>query len=156
MSVYDSAGNMANNDVAVFSHNVSEQVRKLFEVLFATRELTVVEARALLHYFQSEIDTVVSMCIMQHQMAGTLGPVPVKVYSNCPICLDKTCPYKKECANHNNAGDYRFEDGSTPDLTAVSKQTGGESLWYCSQRPEQTGGGAALVDGQHANDWKTL
>lgn len=31
-------------------------------------------------------------------------------------CLDEKCPFRKECANHRTAGDFRSEDGFTPDI----------------------------------------
>ena len=32
------------------------------------------------------------------------------------ICLEETCLYRKNCANHISAGDFRSEDGFTPEL----------------------------------------
>ena len=32
------------------------------------------------------------------------------------ICLEETCLYRKNCANHVSAGDFRSEDGFTPEL----------------------------------------
>lgn len=31
-------------------------------------------------------------------------------------CLDLNCPYKSECACHYSAGDFRMEDGFTPQI----------------------------------------
>jgi len=31
-------------------------------------------------------------------------------------CLDEGCIFKRECANHMTAGDFRSEDGFTPQL----------------------------------------
>ena len=33
------------------------------------------------------------------------------------ICLEKDCPWKRVCANHDTAGDFRSEDGVTPKLS---------------------------------------
>jgi hypothetical protein len=35
---------------------------------------------------------------------------------NAIICLEETCLYRKNCANHVSAGDFRSEDGFTPEL----------------------------------------
>ncbi len=32
------------------------------------------------------------------------------------ICLEIDCPYKKECANHTSAGDFRSEEGFKPEI----------------------------------------
>jgi|694.fasta_scaffold04876_22 hypothetical protein len=43
--------------------------------------------------------------------------ISVKVYDLGGIdCLEGSCPFKKECANHETAGDFRSEDGFTPEL----------------------------------------
>jgi hypothetical protein len=43
--------------------------------------------------------------------------VELKIYEQGGIdCLSKDCAFRKECANHETAGDYRSEDGFTPDL----------------------------------------
>jgi hypothetical protein len=43
--------------------------------------------------------------------------VELKLYPMGGIdCLSKTCSFRKECANHESAGDYRSEDGFRPDL----------------------------------------
>lgn len=43
--------------------------------------------------------------------------IATKIYEGGGIdCLDNGCPYKRECANHRTAGDYRSEGGFTPDL----------------------------------------
>lgn len=36
--------------------------------------------------------------------------------NKAPICTTKHCIYRKECAQHETAGDYRSEDGLTPSL----------------------------------------
>lgn len=33
-----------------------------------------------------------------------------------PQCMTDSCPYTRECANHTTAGDFRTEDGRTPNL----------------------------------------
>jgi hypothetical protein len=43
--------------------------------------------------------------------------IKTKVYDGGGIdCLEDSCPFMRECANHTTAGDYRSEDGFTPDL----------------------------------------
>ncbi len=32
-------------------------------------------------------------------------------------CKEEKCPFRKECANHVTAGDFRSEDGIAPNLT---------------------------------------
>jgi hypothetical protein len=41
------------------------------------------------------------------------------------ICLEETCLYRKSCANHVSAGDFRSEDGFTPKLSL------GQGNVYC-------------------------
>jgi len=45
-----------------------------------------------------------------------------------PECQSKKCTLRKECANHCTAGDFRMEDGGTPDLT---KDIHG--YWECTE-----------------------
>lgn len=46
--------------------------------------------------------------------------IKLKLYNAGGIdCLEKDCPLKHECANHETAGDFRNEDGLTPDLYIV-------------------------------------
>lgn len=33
------------------------------------------------------------------------------------IACKEECPHSKECANHDTAGDFRSEDGMTPNIT---------------------------------------
>ena len=45
-----------------------------------------------------------------------------KIYPGGGIdCLEDKCPFKRECANHYTAGEFRGEDGFTPELTLVNK-----------------------------------
>jgi hypothetical protein len=44
-------------------------------------------------------------------------------------CLSETCSYRKECANHATAGDYRSEDGFAPDLSVLVTPEGPH--FYC-------------------------
>lgn len=47
--------------------------------------------------------------------------IPVEIFNGGGIdCLSETCCYKKECANHTTAGDFRSENGFTPKLHLVS------------------------------------
>lgn len=38
------------------------------------------------------------------------------------ICLDDECEHKRVCANHESAGDYRSEDGPTPNVSIVNNE----------------------------------
>jgi hypothetical protein len=69
-----------------------------------------------------------------------LHRVAVTVYSQYPACEDVHCLFRKQCANHTTAGDFRSEDGLTPDLKEIEN---GE--WWCSQNPCDQG--AILIDG---------
>ncbi len=62
-----------------------------------------------------------------------------------PLCKasDSQCVSTEECANHETAGDFRTEDGLTPDLRQV-----GEG-WECSGNPRDHDG-AVLAGGKLA------
>jgi hypothetical protein len=62
-----------------------------------------------------------------------------------PLCKapDAQCVSTRECANHETAGDFRTEDGLTPDL----RQVGG--AWECSGNPRDHDG-AVLAGGKLA------
>lgn len=44
--------------------------------------------------------------------------VPLKLYVTTGgiDCLSATCQFRKTCANHESAGDFRVEDGFKPNL----------------------------------------
>ena len=47
----------------------------------------------------------------------TIVKIPVEIYKEGAIlCKSTDCKFRKECANHETAGDFRFEDGFTPAL----------------------------------------
>jgi len=86
----------------------------------------------------------VADCFVHEHEELTKKRVPVKVQlvgpeNRFPLCEDEGCPERHECANHCTAGDYRTEDGLTPDLRYTEKS------WECSQKPE--GYGPRLADG---------
>lgn len=58
--------------------------------------------------------------------------------SSTPICLEQTCPWKKDCAQHDTSGDFRSEDGMTPNLACRNGQ------WFCS-KTEQPHHGMIVV-----------
>ena len=70
MRVYDDAGNMCNSHAAAISREGAANTAKMFEVLFRDG-MTIVEARALLGYFKSELDITVTMQLMLQQLKGT-------------------------------------------------------------------------------------
>lgn len=37
-------------------------------------------------------------------------------------CLSESCQYQKTCANHVSAGDYRSEDGFSPEISMVGDE----------------------------------
>lgn len=43
----------------------------------------------------------------------------MKIVTDGYICLSKTCQFKAECANHETAGDFRTEDGFSPELSIL-------------------------------------
>jgi hypothetical protein len=47
-------------------------------------------------------------------------------YYGMIVCLaaSNTCPYTSTCANHNSAGDFRTEDGFTPNLSRETNSNG--------------------------------
>lgn len=48
--------------------------------------------------------------------------VPIKLYKQGGIdCNSEDCIFRKECANHASAGDFRSEGGFTPELSLLSK-----------------------------------
>ena len=84
------------------------------------------------------------MSDIDEQEALVATKVKVKVYrigpgGRFPECQDDTCSARQDCANHATAGDFRIEDGLTPDLS----KRDGTGDWECSQRP--SGRGARLV-----------
>jgi hypothetical protein len=79
---------------------------------------------------------------MIEQIAEKKSPgveIKIKLYDLGGIdCLEKDCPFKQDCANHETAGDFRNEDGFTPDLYVVdgnffcrSKKAGKSSETNC-------------------------
>jgi hypothetical protein len=43
-----------------------------------------------------------------------------KIYPQGGIdCLEDKCPFKRECANHYTAGEFRTEGGFTPELSLL-------------------------------------
>jgi len=146
MSVYDDLGNMTNERAGELARKIGQKVDKLFNDLFS-EGMTFVEARALMGYFKSEIGCTATLNLMQHQLQPKSGrSVSVKIYGDYPACLDVTCPFKQNCANHTTAGDYRTEDGLTPDLVKT------DAGWKCNRCPGQTGCGAIMVSGAYIGE----
>jgi hypothetical protein len=55
------------------------------------------------------------------------------------LCKEEHCPFRKECANHHSAGDYRMDDGFSPTLDYVE----GEFFCYTAEEkidPQRSGG----------------
>ncbi len=144
MTVYDDKGNMVNEHASDVTKDMADRVGELMESLFQTG-MTPLEARALGGYIQSQIEFEVIMCILQRQLPDNREPVPVYIRDKFPLCLDKECAYKSKCANHTTAGDFRSEDGRTPDLARTP------SGWSCSRSLTRRAG-AILTDGSLAGD----
>jgi len=137
MPVYDDNGNMTDDRVGRLGREMGQKVDELLSVLFV-EGTTIVEARALTGYLEGEIRYAATLNFMLHQMRDT---VAVEVHGKYPACLDKRCKHKRECANHTTAGDFRSEDGDTPNLVKMANG------WKCSREPEGIGRGAVLTDG---------
>ncbi|MHC4188431.1 MAG: hypothetical protein ACYSUB_01980 [Planctomycetota bacterium] len=149
MIVYDNEGNMINKRAAELSQKVAQQVGELFESLFA-EGMTVLEGRALEGYLEAELAFAATISMMYQQIGREKQhPIQVKIWGKCPRCLDEKCLHSRECANHTSAGDFRTEDGSTPNLTKTDEE------WVCTKLPLQLGKGAVLVDRNHVIDWKS-
>ena len=142
MPVYDDNGNMVDGRAGRLARKIGQKVDELFNVLFV-EGMTIVEARALTGYLQSEISYAAAMNLMLHQMTDT---VAVKVHGKYPACLDERCKHKRECANHTTAGDFRSEGGDTPDLVKTGKG------WRCNREPMNNGMGAILTDETYMGD----
>ena len=64
-----------------------------------------------------------------------------------PECQSKKCPLRKECANHCTAGDFRMEDGGTPELHRFPDAKGDQ--WECTETfTNETLGALTLKDGE--------
>lgn len=73
--------------------------------------------------------------------------VTVVVYgikNKYPDCQEERCAFKHTCANHRSAGEFRNEDGLTPDLKEI------DGVWKCSQNPINANG-AIMADGSLLN-----
>jgi hypothetical protein len=57
----------------------------------------------------------------------------IELMPDSAVCLSETCIYNRECANHASAGDYRTEDGFTPELDLQGNQ------WVCLTADRPTG-----------------
>jgi tellurite resistance-related uncharacterized protein len=44
-------------------------------------------------------------------------------------CLEESCPFRRECANHTTAGDFRSEGGVTPRLSILNGQIGCNTIY---------------------------
>lgn len=55
------------------------------------------------------------------------------------------CPLDRECANHTTAGDFRSEDGFTPNLKKVN------GVWMCSQKETKKRGFLHWKNGKYIN-----
>lgn len=62
------------------------------------------------------------------------------------VCSDKNCPYKRDCANHSSAGDFRTEGGFSPYL-AIGEDTSEVICWskYSIMSKESTFYGGEAV-----------
>lgn len=72
MSVYDDNGNMTDERAGKLAREIGQKVDELFDVLFV-EGMTIVEARALTGYFQSEISFRAATNLMLHQIEPESG-----------------------------------------------------------------------------------
>lgn len=80
-------------------------------------------------------------------------PIPVEIYSGGGIgCKADDCQQERECANHFTAGDFRSEDGMTPDLAVTT------DAWYCTKKDSGVNDGCLIFkDGKiiiAPNPWR--
>jgi hypothetical protein len=67
-------------------------------------------------------------------MLQTRHVVPIEILpGGTPIC-HASCRHEKECASHMSAGDFRSEDGFTPNLMARMGE------WTCTKKPTESRG----------------
>lgn len=50
---------------------------------------------------------------------GKGQPFSAKAKDGGIICEEEMCPFRKTCANHTTAGDFRYEDGFSPQLSII-------------------------------------
>lgn len=48
-------------------------------------------------------------------------------FSEALVCESETCEFRKVCAQHYTAGDFRSEDGDTPNIISIN------DLYFCNQ-----------------------
>lgn len=58
--------------------------------------------------------------------------IQYKIYSGGGFeCCENTCPFKGECAIHTSAGEFREEDGFTPELYKVRTTPDHNASYHC-------------------------
>lgn len=67
-----------------------------------------------------------------------------------PLCHSKECGLRSECANHATAGDFRTEDGETPNLFMDAERN-----IFCDRTTDGGAQGAMLLVNGNLNryDW---
>lgn len=152
MQVFNEYGSMTNPDATKAAREIGHIVKELYAKLIA-EGMSIVEGLALQHYLASEVDIEVVFALLgvqvKKQKADRQLQVPVEIgliNGNFPLCYEETCPHKRECANHLTAGDFRTDDGATPQLKKVN------DIWVCTQTPKHEDAGAILADGSCVND----
>lgn len=68
-------------------------------------------------------------------------PIQADTYRLGIICREAECPLSRECANHESAGDYRCEDGMTPDIVFI------DNHFLCRKMDTHYNRGALIYDG---------
>lgn len=76
-------------------------------------------------------------------------PIPVKVWPDGGgiMCEADDCQQERECANHCTAGDFRSEDGMTPDLALISNN------WHCTKKDSKQRNGALIFKDGNIQLW---
>lgn len=107
-----------------------------------TSEDIILRLKDIIQKSQSIIDELIQDSDKQkpkHKVEVAL----IGINKHFPECQEQylDCRFTRDCANHRTAGDFRTEDGLTPDLSKDSNNN-----WMCSKCPEYNNG-AILDDG---------
>lgn len=75
--------------------------------------------------------------------------ITLKIFSAGGLeCHDMECPWKRKCANHMSAGDFRAEDGMTPELKLESFTLDSETKAECAGETTEHNGAARIRNGE--------
>lgn len=60
-----------------------------------------------------------------------MSKINIEIWGMAVICNDEDCPNRRECTNHQSAGDFRSDAGLRPELAGIDVVN--EVAW-CSTR----------------------